>query len=127
MGRACNNTTGKILLVDDNPDHLRLLELLLKSKNYGVVCANGGQEALQCLDKEDVDIIICDVVMPDISGPRLIEEIRTTQKFANTPVIMMTAGCEESEVDLLLSGADLLCDKRDTNKLLLSQIKLLLD
>ena len=122
-----HNITNKILLVDDNPDHLKLIELLLKSKNYDVVCANGGKEALTCLAKENVDVIICDVVMPDISGPKLIEEIRAKQKYTDTPVIMMTAGCEESEVDLLLSGADLLCNKRDTNKLLLSQIKLLLN
>ena len=127
MEKAHNNITNKILLVDDNPDHLKLIELLLKSKNYDVVCANGGQEALSYLDKGNVDVIICDVVMPDISGPKLVEAIRATEKFTDTPVIMMTAGCEESEVDLLLSGADLLCNKRDTNKLLLSQIRLLLD
>ena len=119
--------TNKILLIDDNQDHLKLIELLLKSKSYDVVCAKGGNEALKYLEKEEVDVIICDVVMPDISGPRLIEEIRATERFADTPVIMMTAGCEESEIELLLSGADLLCNKSDTNKLLLPQIKWLLE
>ena len=125
--RKKNNPTNKILLIDDNRDHLKLTELLLKSKHYDVVCASGGKEALKFLDKEDVDVIICDVVMPDISGPKLIKEIRATQKFSDTPVIMMTAGCEESEIDLLLSGADLLCNKSDANKLLLPQIKWLLE
>jgi len=127
MAKKSKTITNRILLVDDNQDHLKLIELLLKSKNYEVVCAHGGNEALKYLDKEEVDVIVCDVVMPDISGPRLIEEIRATEKFADTPVIMMTAGCEESEIDLLLSGADLLCNKSDTNKLLLPQIKWLLE
>ncbi|MDR2338437.1 MAG: response regulator [Deltaproteobacteria bacterium] len=121
-----NSLNNQVLLIDDNPDQLTLIRLLLESKNYKVICANGSKEAFNCLEETEVDVIVCDVMMPDISGPEFIEKLRTSEKFANVPVIMITAGCNESEVDLLLSGADLLCNKKDMNRLLTSQIKLLL-
>ncbi len=118
---------NKILLVDDNPDHLTLIRLLLESKDYNVTCADSSKEAMECLEKSDVDVIVCDVMMPDVSGPEFIESLRLKEKYANVPVIMITAGCAKSEIDLLLSGADLLCNKNEINKLLPSQIKLLLE
>jgi DNA-binding response OmpR family regulator len=121
-----NSSSSRILLVDDSPDQLTLIKLLLESKNYKVFCATDSQEAFNYLEKSDVDVIVCDVMMPDVSGPEFIQELRSSEKFANVPVIMITAGCNESEVDLLLSGADLLCNKSDMNKLLAPQIKLLL-
>lgn len=119
--------SNRVLLVDDNSDHLALFRLLLEEKKYKVICADGAKDAYSKLKENEVDIIVCDVMMPDISGPKFVEEIRLNESLADVPIIMITAGDKESEVDLLFSGADMFCPKSQAKKLLLSQIKLLLE
>ena len=119
--------SNRVLLVDDNPDHLALFRLLLEEKKYKVLCAEGAEEAFSKLEEGSVDIIVCDVMMPEISGQKFVEEVRLNESYADVPIIMITAGEKESEVDLLFSGADMFCPKAQAKKLLLSQIKLLLE
>ena len=119
--------SNRVLLVDDNPDHLSLFRILLEEKNYKVMCAEGAADAFSKLEEGSVDIIVCDVMMPDVSGQKFVEEVRLNESYADVPIIMITAGEKESEVDLLFSGADMFCPKGQAKKLLLSQIKLLLE
>ncbi|MCC6933159.1 MAG: response regulator [Deltaproteobacteria bacterium] len=116
----------KILLVDDNPDHLALFRLLLEQNDFQVVCADGAKDAFHVLDDNEVNVIVCDVMMPEINGQNFIEELRLHKHYANIPIIMITSGADVGEVDLLMSGADLFCPKTQAKKMLVSQVKLLL-
>lgn len=82
---------AKILVVDDEPVTNRLLSLMLQRNNHTVWTANNGVEALSCLDKTSIDLMITDINMPDMNGLALLETLRSTQKHKDLPVIVLTA------------------------------------
>lgn len=94
----------RILVVDDEPRFVRLVEANLVTEGYEVLQANNGQEALDITAKEKPDMILLDVMMPDLDGFEVCERIR---EFSNLPIIMLTAkGEEEHRVRGLNLGAD---------------------
>lgn len=82
---------AKILVVDDEPVTNRLLSLMLQRNNHTVLTANNGIEALSCLDKTQIDLMITDINMPDMNGLVLLEELRADQRHKHLPVIVLTA------------------------------------
>jgi DNA-binding response OmpR family regulator len=95
---------NRILVVDDEPRYVLLMEANLHTEGYDVVKAYGGQEAVQVVDKHGPDLVLLDVMMPDISGFEACERIR---EFSNVPIIMVTAkGEERDRVRGLDVGAD---------------------
>lgn len=78
-----------ILLVDDEANILKLMEIWLKRAGFGVVTAMNGEEALTKLKKEDIDLIVADVMMPVMDGFTLVETLRAEGK--TIPVILATA------------------------------------
>ena len=95
----------KILLVDDNPKYL---EDVLPFYGYEVICATGGRQALEILFSESaVDIVLLDVMMPDIDGWETLKAIRNNPVSRNVPVIMVTAVNDDKKmVSGLKIGAD---------------------
>ena len=93
-------TRSNILLVDDNPDKLKLLEAALKLAGFQVNTANDGEEALAAVESFQPDLIITDVMMPRMNGYELAERIRSNPRTKFIPVIMQTAAGRRSE-DLL--------------------------
>ncbi len=95
----------KILLVDDNPKYL---EDVLPFYGYEVICATGGRQALEILSSESaVDIVLLDVMMPDIDGWETLKAIRNNPVSRNVPVIMVTAVNDDKKmVSGLKIGAD---------------------
>lgn len=88
----------KIMLVDDEPEILDLVEMRLKSFGYDVVTAEDGRRALELLDEyEKPDLILLDVMMPGRDGYEVCNEIKTNEKTANIPVILFTAKPEQKE------------------------------
>lgn len=83
-----------ILVVDDEKEIADLIELYLKNENYQVFKYYTAQEALACIEHEQVDLAILDIMMPDIDGFTILQKIRETFNF---PVIMLTA--KEQEID----------------------------
>ncbi len=81
----------KILVVDDEPHMLRLVQFNLERAGYSVITAKDGQEALKILEKEKVDLIIADVMMPEIDGLELCKRVKADSKWKSYPVIMLTA------------------------------------
>ena len=93
-----------ILVVDDEPLYIRLLEINLKIEGYEVITATNGLEALDMVSTQSPDLILLDVMMPKLDGITTCERIR---QFSNIPVIMVTARGEEQErVKGLNVGAD---------------------
>lgn len=95
---------NKILVVDDDAHIRKLIRLYLENSNYSVVEAEDGQEALDILEKETVALAIVDVMMPNIDGYELTEDIRS---FLNIPILMVTAkGESQDKVKGFRAGTD---------------------
>ncbi|MBT3388820.1 MAG: response regulator transcription factor [Chloroflexi bacterium] len=93
-----------ILVVDDEPRYVRLMEANLVSAGYTVLTANNGQDAIGIVDEQRPNLVLLDVMMPDLDGLQACERIR---KFSNVPIIMVTArGDERDRVRGLDVGAD---------------------
>lgn len=95
---------ANILVVDDEQSIADLIEVYLKSENYNVFKFYNGQGALNCIEYEKIDLAILDVMLPDVSGFSICQQIREKHNF---PVIMLTAKDEEiDKITGLTLGAD---------------------
>jgi two-component system KDP operon response regulator KdpE len=93
-----------ILVVDDEPQILRVMRASLPPRGYEVVTARSGQEALDRIRKEMPNLIILDLVMPEMSG---LEVCRQVREFSSVPVLVLSAkGSERDKVTALDLGAD---------------------
>ncbi len=96
--------TSHILVVDDNREIVDSLSRLLQYEGYEVACAYDGMEALEVLEREPVDLILLDVMMPRLNGLSTLMKVREKHRI---PVIILSAKTEESDkVSGLLLGAD---------------------
>lgn len=96
----------KILIVEDHPDMQRFIKQLLTYK-YQIFTANNGIQALELLDNENIDLIISDVMMPEMDGYELLQNLKNHDIHKNKPVIMLTAlhGVEH-KLEALTIGVD---------------------
>jgi DNA-binding response OmpR family regulator len=93
-----------ILIVDDEPRYLRLLEANLETEGYTVVTAADGVQALKAFSAQPVDLVLLDIMMPHLDGFGACQRIR---EFSNVPIIMLTAkGQEQDRIKGLDLGAD---------------------
>ena len=90
---------ASILVVDDNPLIVNVLTSLLGSANYRVFSSSNGKEALQILENKEVDVIICDVMMPEMVGYDLHNQVRNRAELAHIPFVFLTALGGSDEVN----------------------------
>ena len=96
--------SNKILIVDDEPFNLDLLEQELTDKGYVSERANGGSEALKKIESFQPDLVLLDHMMPDLNGLEVLKELR--KRGNDVPVIMVTAhGTIERAVEAMKEGA----------------------
>ncbi|MCR5628500.1 MULTISPECIES: response regulator transcription factor [Eubacterium] len=96
--------SGKILLVDDEKEIIDLIEIYLKNEGYEVAKFERGQEALDYVENNHVDLAILDVMLPDVDGFTICRKIREKFFF---PIIMLTAKVEDTDkVNGIMLGAD---------------------
>ena len=101
------NQPSKILVVDDDPRNVRLMESILKASGYPVIRAYDGQEALDKIASERPDLVLLDVMMPRMTGLEVCQKVRTQYETRLLPVIMVTAlNALEEKVQALEMGAD---------------------
>jgi CheY-like chemotaxis protein len=81
----------KILIVDDDPKGLLLMDAMLKPHGYDVVLVNHSRLAIQTARKEKPDLILLDIMMPDMDGYTLLNKIKKDEAIKNIPVVMVTA------------------------------------
>jgi len=86
-----NMYQGYVLIVEDVPDILRLLEETLKFKGYRAVTARNGQEALEAVQREHPMLVITDIMMPKLDGFGLVHRLRLNPETRDIPVIFLTA------------------------------------
>lgn len=97
----------KVLVVDDDLETLRLVGLMLQRQGFGIVAANNGAQALSQARAENPDLIILDVMMPDMDGYAVARQLRKEPETASIPILMFTArGMVEDKVAGYESGAD---------------------
>jgi CheY-like chemotaxis protein len=117
----------KILIVEDDADHSSVLEAVLKGVNYRVDSASNGLDALQILEKEHFDLIVCDVMMPKMNGAEFINRLRSDSRYWGIPILVLTVVSDpDKEYALLNIGADDYCEKTVKRKILLKRIENLL-
>ena len=98
--------TPTVLVVDDQPANIRLLEAILVPRGYEIRAASSGDEALKILAEQDLDLVLLDIVMPGMDGYEVCRRIRERPETAFLPVVMVTASGDEQKVKALESGAD---------------------
>ena len=117
-----------ILVVDDNLDSTMILRSILETQGFTVRVANSGPEALTLLTREVPDVILLDVMMPEMSGFEVLERIKAKHATSKVPVIMVTAKMQDEDVMTGYQyGADYYITKPCTAKQLLYGISLVLD
>ena len=97
-------TTYNILICDDQPDIVNALKIYLTPEGYGLYTAYNGKEAIELLQREDIHLVLLDIMMPQMDGITAASKIR---EFSNVPIIFLTAKSEtEDMVQGLNVGAD---------------------
>ena len=82
---------SKILIVDDDPDLVEAVTMILESKDYDVIAAYGGIEGLEKAKTEEPDLIVLDVMMPDKDGYVVCKELKADPKYGKIPILLLTA------------------------------------
>ncbi len=117
-------TQKKLLLIDDDPNLILLVKDYLEFRGYEVVTAENGREALEVLEKQTVDMIICDVMMPEMDGYSLVSAIRSDPKTSWIPVLFLSAkGQSQDRVKGLNIGADVYMVKPFEPEELVAQVE----
>jgi DNA-binding response OmpR family regulator/anti-sigma regulatory factor (Ser/Thr protein kinase) len=113
-----------VLIVDDQPMNLELLEALLIPAGYTLISASGGEEALSRLSGAEPDLILLDVMMPGMSGLSVLKEIRNSERTSSIPVILLTALTDkEDRIKGIDAGADDYISKPFDKQELLSRVR----
>lgn len=113
----------KILIVDEDTDVLRLLRVKLNAAGYEVSRARDGKEALVQVEKEQPEIIITELLLPDINGLDLLVQLKAEQSTAALILILSSAGSDEEIAAALAAGAADYVSKPFSPQLLLERIR----
>jgi DNA-binding response OmpR family regulator len=117
---------ARILVVDDVPENVRLLQAVLTARGYDVVTAYDGVEALAAVEAEQPDLILLDVMMPDLDGYAVCTELRASDSTAVLPVIMVTSSIGQEKTKAIEAGADDFIPKPFNHDELLTRVRSLL-
>lgn len=125
--QAVKPMSKKVLVVDDEPNIVMSLRFLMEREGYQVEVAPTGKAALDALGREPADLVLLDVMMPDIDGFEVCQRIRTSSAWAATKVIMLTAKGREVEREKGLAlGADAYVTKPFSTRDLVVRVKQML-
>ena len=121
-------TKQKILIIDDEPDMVYAVQMRLETSDYQVVTALDGNEGLEKARKENPDLIILDVMLPNLDGYKISRMLKFDEKYKNIPIIMFTARGQRDDIKLGYEvGVDAYLVKPFEWKVLLEEINKLLD
>jgi two-component system alkaline phosphatase synthesis response regulator PhoP len=81
----------KILLVDDDPDLAEAMKIILENKSYDVVVAHDGKEGLKKVETEQPNLIILDIMMPEVDGYEVCAKLKSDPQYGHIPILLLTA------------------------------------
>jgi class 3 adenylate cyclase len=117
---------ARLLVVDDTPQNARLLEAILTPHGYSVALAHSGGEGLDKVRTEQPDLILLDILMPDMTGYDVCRSLREDAGTRLLPVIMLTSSGDQDKVDAIEAGADDFIARPFNQQELLSRVRSLL-
>jgi adenylate cyclase len=117
---------GRILVVDDNERNSRLLEAVLAPRGYAVTSANSGRAGLDLIATAAFDLVLLDIVMPDLSGYEVCRALREDPATRMLPVIMLTSSGDADKVSAIEAGADEFISRPFNQLELLARVRSLL-
>jgi CheY-like chemotaxis protein len=125
---ATDKSSAKtIIVVDDNPDIVNIVKTILEGKGYNVMCAYSGAELFTKLKEKKPDLIILDIMMPEMDGLEVLTRLKGVPETASLPVILLTAKVQYEDVlGGYKLGADYYITKPFTSTQLTNGINLLL-
>lgn len=97
----------KILIVEDNPQNMRLIEMTLRARGYSLLKATDGEEALEMAIREKPDLIIMDLNLPKVSGLEVTRRLRQMPAFNHIPIIAVTAHAMKGDEEKIIEAG---CD-----------------
>lgn len=116
-----------ILCVDDEPLNLMVLEGVLVPKGYEVIKAEGGKKALDIIRDRKIDIVLLDVMMPDMNGYEVCKRLKSDERFRTIPIVMITAlASKDDRIKGIEAGAEDFISKPFDHGEVLARIKMLL-
>ncbi|MBO0358975.1 response regulator [Hymenobacter sp. BT186] len=116
-----------ILIVDDEPNIVMSLEFLMRKNGYAVSIARNGTEALEAVDRAPVDVVLLDIMMPDVDGYQVCRYIRARPDRANTRIVFLSAKTKEADIQKgYEAGADLYIPKPFSTRQLMTKVQELL-
>jgi two-component system alkaline phosphatase synthesis response regulator PhoP len=107
VSEAPDNSVPKILVVDDDHEILKLIAMLLRRIGAEAWTFPDGQSALQRLDQTVPDLIILDLMLPDVDGLQILQQVRAQDQFRHVPVLILSA---KADPDTIRKGLDLGAD-----------------
>ncbi len=121
------DTRQTIVVVDDNPDIVNIVKAILEGKGYNVLTAYSGAELFVCLEQQKPDLIILDIMMPEMDGLQVLTRLKNASETSSIPVILLTAKVQYEDVlGGYKLGADYYITKPFTSTQLINGINLLL-
>ena len=121
------DTKKTIMVVDDNPDIITIVKTILEGRGYTVFSASSGPELLNMLPNHKADLIILDIMMPEMDGLEVLTRLKGKTETASIPVILLTAKVQYEDVlGGYKLGADYYITKPFTSTQLVNGINLLL-
>ncbi|GLU44947.1 response regulator transcription factor [Allomuricauda sp. NBRC 101325] len=117
----------KILIVDDEPNIVMTLEYAFKKKDFGVFIARDGTEALDIASKEKPDVILLDIMMPEMDGFETLKHVRDNKDLSHTKVVFLSAKNKEKDIEKGLKlGADAYMTKPFSIKKVIADVEQLI-
>jgi putative two-component system response regulator len=124
---SSDQRAAKIMIVEDDPRSVKLMEAYLLPEGYEITRASDGFEALNKIEQEPVDVILLDVMMPNVNGYDVCKQLKADRNLRFIPIIMMTALTgKEDKIKGIEAGADEFVTKPVDREELLARIKSLL-
>lgn len=121
-------TQPKVLVVDDEPNIIMSLDFLIRKEGYQLFIARNGKEALEIAQTEKPDLVVLDIMMPDIDGYEVCKRIKSDENLKHTKVIFLSAKSRESDIQKGLNqGGDLYVTKPFSTRNLMKEIKIFLN
>ena len=118
----------KVLVVDDDPQVLKLLRVNFELEGFDVLSATNGEEALEMVGKDTPDVVVCDVMMPGIDGLEVVRRLRAQPDTAALPLVVVSAKAQRADIRAGLKlGADEYVTKPFDPAELIATVQRLLD